>query len=64
MILPAPRWFPNLRRIRIRQPSSFALVTGADREAIHATYDEGNRLVHLAVHTRSGRLNEQPPARR
>lgn len=44
------------RRIRLREPQRLTIVAGSDRESIDATFDEGNRLVHLIVHTRSASL--------
>ena len=40
------------RPIRLRQPQSFALFTGCDRESIDATFDPGGRIIQLIVHTR------------
>lgn len=47
------------RVIRLRQPQSTTLITGSDREAIDAIYDEGQRLVHLIIHTRQGSLRRR-----
>lgn len=46
-------------KIRLREPQALTIVTGADREAIDATYDTGNRLMHLIVHTRQRSLAER-----
>jgi len=45
------------RRIRLREPQRMTIITGSEQERIDATYDEGNRLVHLIVHTRHGSLS-------
>ena len=42
--------------IRLRLPQTTTLITGSDREAIDAVYDEGKRLVHLIIHTRQRAL--------
>lgn len=47
------------RIIRLRQPQSTTLITGSDREAIDAVYDEGQRLVHLIIYTRQGSLQRR-----
>ena len=47
------------RVIRLRQPQATTLITGSDREAIDAIYDEGQRLVHLIIHTRQGSLRRR-----
>ena len=49
--------FPHDRHlIRLRLPQTTTLITGSDREAIDAVYDEGKRLVHLIIHTRQRAL--------
>jgi hypothetical protein len=42
--------------IRLPRPAGMTLVTGADREMIHAVYDDNRRMVHLIVHTRTRSL--------
>lgn len=32
------------------------LFPGSDREAIHATFDEGGRIIQLIIHTKSKSL--------
>ena len=44
------------RQIRLREPQSCAIITGAPAERIDAEYDEGNRLIRLVIHTRHGAL--------
>ncbi|HMP77180.1 MAG TPA: hypothetical protein PKE12_12865, partial [Kiritimatiellia bacterium] len=44
------------RRIRLREPQSCAIITGAPAERIDAEYDAGNRLIRLVIHTRHGSL--------
>lgn len=62
MIAWAEGWIRKSRaRIRLREPQKLTIVTGCDREAIAATFDEGNRLVHLIVHTRSASLSRPRP---
>lgn len=54
-----PSLFRKRRRaIRLRQPQSFALITGANREAIDATFDVAGRIIHLVVHTRTVSLRK------
>ena len=47
------------RRIRLREPQSCAIITGAPAEKIDAEYDPGNRLVRLIIYTRHGSLSKQ-----
>lgn len=44
------------RRIRLREPQTWVIHTGAPAEKIDAEFDAGNRLVRLIVHTRSESL--------
>ena len=54
------------KTIRLREPQSVVIISGAPREAIDATYDGANRLVNLVVHTRQRSMTERiaPFARR
>jgi hypothetical protein len=52
MIAWASVFVKRRRAIRLRQPGSFVLVSGSDRESIDAVFDAGGRIVHLIVHTR------------
>ena len=52
MIAWATAFLKRRPAIRLRNPQTFALVTGSNRESIDAIYDQGGRLVHLTVHTR------------
>lgn len=49
------------RRIKLREPELMTIITGSAQEKIDATYDAGNRLVHLIVHTRHGSLSRPGP---
>jgi len=65
MISWATDWIRRNRAvIRLREPQSMTLFTGADREAIDAVYDAGQRLVHLTVHTRQRSLASRVASRR
>ncbi len=43
--------------IRLREPQSCTIITGAPTERIDARYDSGNRLVQLVIHTRHTSLS-------
>lgn len=60
MIAWAEGWIRKTRtRIRLREPEKMTIVTGCARESIDATFDEGQRLIHLIVHTRHGSLSRR-----
>lgn len=62
MIAWAEGWLEKAkRRIKLREPQRMTIITGSAQERIDATYDEGNRLVHLIVHTRFGSLSRPGP---
>ncbi|MFT5496582.1 MAG: hypothetical protein ACI9TH_001982 [Kiritimatiellia bacterium] len=47
------KWFLRLdpKPIPLARPKQFILVRGAEREMIHAVYDEDKRMRKLIVHT-------------
>ncbi len=44
------------RRIRLREPQTCTIITGAASEKIDAEFDAGNRLIRLIIHTRQASL--------
>ncbi|MCO5044753.1 MAG: hypothetical protein J5I99_04730 [Verrucomicrobia bacterium] len=47
------------RQIRLREPQTCTIITGAKTERIDAEYDTGNRLIRLTIHTRQGSLSHR-----